>query len=287
MRDAAQRDFHPVATGITLTGDAVSSARQVSTVNVMGRLPGSDPVLKDEVVLLTSHYDHHGIGQPVNGDSIMNGALDNASGVAALIGVADAFVRSGVRARRSLVFIGVAAEEKGLLGSAALAARPTVPPALIAAVLNVDVTNLYGRTRDISALGADQSSMGAALERAARAEGLRVTEDRDALIRGSFFRSDHFPFARAGVPAMSIEGGSDFVGRAPGWIDSVRADYNANRYHQPDDEILSWYTMDGALQQARVMMRMTLSVGNATAQPTWNATSEFRAAGERRANGQR
>ncbi len=285
MRAAARRDFRPVATGLTLHGDVASDVRLMTTANVLGRLPGSDPALRDEIVILCGHYDHHGIGEPVNGDSIMNGALDNASGVATVLAIADAFVRSGVRPRRSVVFIAFAAEEKGLLGSQAFAVRPTVPLANVAAVINLDVTNLYGVTRDIAALGTDQSSLGPVFERAARAEGLRVTTDEQALLQGSFFRSDHFPLAKMGVPGLSFESGDDFVGRPAGWAREVREEYTRNRYHQVDDELLDWYTVDGALQQARVAIRVALAVANAPHQPGWNAASEFRAAGEARRQG--
>jgi len=233
-------------------------------------------------VLLTAHYDHLGIGQPVNGDSIMNGAMDNASGTATLLAIADAFTKSGVRARRSLMFVAFTGEEKGLLGSGAFAARPPVPLARIAAILNIDVANLYSRTRDISVLGGEHSSLGAVFARAARAENLRVTPDEMALVRGAYFRSDHFPLARAGVPGLSWEIGDDAVGHPAGWVREQKEIYNRERYHQPGDELLPWYTVDGALQQARVMIRVALEVGNTTAQPTWNASSEFHAAGEAR-----
>jgi Zn-dependent M28 family amino/carboxypeptidase len=282
LREAARRDFRPVATGLEASVSVRSALRRTRTDNVVGRLPGADPVLRDEVVLITAHYDHLGIGRPVNGDSIMNGALDNASGVAGILAVADALVRAGVRPRRSLVFVGFAAEEKGLLGSQAFAERPTVPPGLMAALLNWDGANLFGRTRDIAALGTDQSTLGRAFEQAARAEGLRVTVDSTALLQGSFFRSDHFPLAKIGVPALSWQSGNDFVGRPAGWGREQEAAYTRERYHQPGDEILSWYTADGALQQARVLVRVALAVGNAREQPSWYPTSEFRAAGERR-----
>jgi Zn-dependent M28 family amino/carboxypeptidase len=285
MAQAARRDFRPVATGIEVRIGVRSTLRRTNTVNVVGRLPGSDPVLRDEAVLITAHYDHLGIGAPVNGDSIMNGAVDNASGVSAILAVADAFVRTGVRARRSLVFIAFTGEEKGLLGSAAYATRPTIQPAMLAAILNLDPANLWGATRDIAALGTDQSSLGRAFERAARAERLRVVTDSTALLHGSFFRSDHFPLARSGVPGLSFESGHDFVGHPAGWGEQQQEAFTRDRYHQPGDELLPWYTPDGALQQARVLARTALIVGNATGQPTWNATSEFRAAGERRAGG--
>jgi len=282
MRDASRRDFHPVATGITLHGQVVSAVRFSSAANVVGRLEGSDPALRDQSVLLTAHYDHLGIGQPVNGDSIMNGALDNASGVAAMLGVADAFTRTGVRPRRSLVFVAFTGEEKGLLGSAAFAARPPRPIDRYAAILNMDVMNLYSRTRDISALGLDQSSLGAVFARAARAEGMRVTTDSSSLLQGSFFRSDHFPLARAGVPGLSLEMGDDAIGHPAGWMEEQKEAYNRDRYHQPGDEILPWYSMDGVLQQARVVIRTAMAVADAPAFPTWNRTSEFHAAGEAR-----
>ena len=285
MSAAARRDFRPVATGINVAAQVRSTVRFSEAANVVGRWAGSDPVLKDEVVLLGGHYDHLGIGAPVGGDSIMNGAMDNASGTAGIIALADAFVRSGVRARRSLLFAAFTGEEKGLLGSAALAARPPVPLARIAAILNYDVANLYAPTRDVAALGGDQSSLGAVFAQAARAEGLRVTTDQQALIQGSFFRSDHFPFARAGVPGLSFEIGDDAIGHPQGWMAEQKAIYNRDRYHQPADEILPWYSADGELQQLRVLARTALMVGDAPAQPVWNAGSEFRGAGEARRSG--
>ena len=282
MTAAARRDFRPVNTGLTLSVSVNSTVRRTPTANVVARLPGTDRALRDEVVVIGAHWDHHGIGRPVNGDSILNGALDNASGVAAMLAIADAFVRTGVRPRRSLLFVSFTAEEKGLLGSQAFAEQPPVPIRNVAAILNVDGMNLYGATRDIGTLGGDQSSLGRDFERAARAEGLRVTASRDALLSGGFFRSDHFPLAKVGVPGLSFQTGDDYVGRPPEWGRQQRDEYNRLRYHQPDDELLPWYTVDGALQQARVVARVALLVGDATEQPTWNPASEFRAAGARR-----
>jgi len=233
-------------------------------------------------VIIGAHYDHLGISLPVNGDSIYNGALDNASGTAAMLAAAEAFVRTGVRASRSLVFMAFAAEESGLLGSTAYAARPTMPLKDIAAVLNMDVMNLYGRTRDIAALGVEQSSIGKLFSTAARQEGLRVTTNQEALIKGSFFRSDHFPFARAGVPALSLESGLDFVGKPEGWGKQKQQEYTDQRYHQPGDELLPWYSYDGAVQQLRVIVRTAIAVAESPAQPVWATGSEFRAAGEAR-----
>jgi Zn-dependent M28 family amino/carboxypeptidase len=187
-----------------------------------------------------------------------------------------------VHTARSLVFVGFAAEESGLLGSQALATTPPFPLRDMAAILNLDVLNLYGRTRDFSALGLDQSSLGAAIGRAAAAEGLKVTQNEEALIRGAYFRSDHFSLARVGVPGTSLESGSDFIGKPAGWGKEQQDLYVAKRYHQPSDEIQPWFSYDGAVQQLRVIVRTAVIVGDATSQPKWNASSEFRQAGEAR-----
>ena len=173
----------------------------------------------------------------------------------------------------------------GLIGSQAFADHPPVALRDIAAILNLDVVNLYGRTRDVAALGLDQSTLGDLFTRAARAEGLRVTENQEALLQGSYFRSDHFPLARAGIPGTSIQHGSDFVSRPAGWGKEQEDKYIAERYHQPADEVLPWFTYDGALQQLRVTVRTAVLVGDAPDQPTWAATSEFRQAGEARRPG--
>jgi len=282
MAAATRRDFRPVATGITVHGTVTSSVRRTTTANVVARLPGSDPALRDQVVVIGAHWDHHGISRPVNGDSILNGALDNASGVAVMLSLADAFTRAGVAPRRSILFVSFTAEEKGLLGSQAFAEHPPVPLRNVAAILNVDGANLWGATRDIGALGTDQSALGDVFAQAARAEHLAVTTSVDALKSGSFFRSDHFPLARVGVPGLSFQTGDDFVGKPREWGEQQRVEYNRLRYHQPGDEILPWYTVDGALQQARVIARVAWLVGDAPQQPRWNPASEFRAAGDRR-----
>jgi Zn-dependent M28 family amino/carboxypeptidase len=283
-RAAARRGFAAVPLGVEVEGGVRSVIRRSETSNVLGRLPGRGALAR-EAVLIGGHYDHFGIGAAVNGDSIYNGAEDNASGTAAVLTVAEAFVRSGVRTGRSLVFAGFAAEESGLIGSQALADNPVIPLKDIAAILNLDVVNLYGRTRDISALGLEQSSLGDMFTRAARAEGLRVSENEEALLQGSYFRSDHFSLARVGIPGTSIEMGSDFVGRPPGWGKEQKEKYTEERYHQPSDQIQPWFTYDGALQQLRVTVRTAIMVADAPRQPTWAASSEFRQAGEARVRG--
>ncbi|MGH7629222.1 MAG: M28 family peptidase [Gemmatimonadales bacterium] len=279
--DAATKGFRAVPLGARLGATVRSSIARSDTYNVLGLRPGRGPRAK-EAVMLGAHYDHLGYGPAVDGDSLYNGAEDNASGTAALLAAAEAFGRSGVTTGRSILFMGFAAEESGLLGSTAYAARPSMPLADLAAVLNMDVMNLHGRTRDIAALGVDQSSLGRVFTAAARAEGLRVSVNEDALIRGSFFRSDHFPLVRVGVPALSLESGLDFVGKPEGWGAEQANEYTEKRYHQPDDELLPWFTYDGALQQLRVMLRTAVAVADSPRQPVWAAESEFREVGEKR-----
>ena len=278
---AARPGFKAVPLGVAVTGSVKSAIRRTETANVIGRLPGHGPHAR-EAVLIGGHYDHFGIGAPVNGDSIYNGAEDNASGTAAVMTAAEAFVRSGVRPDRSLIFIAFAAEESGLIGSQALADHPPVPLRDVATILNLDVMNLYGRTTDVSALGLDQSSLGKVFTAAAAAEGLKVSTNEEALLTGSYFRSDHFSLARVGVPGTSIENGSSYVGRPEGWGREQKEKYTAERYHQPSDQMQSWFTYGGVVQQLRVTVRTALAVADAPAQPVWSRTSEFREAGERR-----
>jgi Zn-dependent M28 family amino/carboxypeptidase len=285
-RAAARPGFKPVPLGVKMEGSVQSAIRRTETANVLGRLPGSGPHAR-EAVLIGGHYDHFGIGAPVNGDSIYNGAEDNASGTAAVLAAAEAFVRSGVRPGRSIIFAGFAAEESGLIGSQALADHPPVPLRDLAAILNLDEMNLHGRTSDVSALGLDQSSLGQVFTAAARAEGLTITTNREALLQGSYFRSDHFPLARAGVPGTSLQNGSNYVGRPAGWGKEQADEFTAKRYHQPSDQVQPWFDYAGAMQQLRVTLRTAVAVADAPSQPVWNRNSEFREAGEKRRSGDR
>jgi Zn-dependent M28 family amino/carboxypeptidase len=243
-------------------------------MNVVAKLPGADPALGREAVLFTAHWDHKGIGPVVRGDSIYNGAEDNASGVAAMLAAAQALTAVRPPLKRTLVFIATTAEESGLLGSESYTSHPVIPLTQTAAVINLDVANVRGRTRDIAALGVERSTLGALVRRAAAAEGLVATGDPDPS-RGSFFRSDHFPLARAGVPGVSIEPGIDFVGRPGGWGREQSERYNAERYHQPSDQYAADFTYDGMVQEVRVAMRLAIAVANAPSLPTWLPGAEF------------
>src|SRR6059036_738123 len=273
-RAAARRDFHPVSTGLTAAVRIHSALRRVESENVAARLPGGgrDPRLASQAVLLTAHWDHKGIGPAIGGDSIYNGAEDNASGVAALLGAAKALTELP-RPARSILFVATTAEESGLLGSEAYVQHPLVPLAQTAAVLNLDVTNVRGATRDIGARGGDRSTLGPIFEAAARAESLKVESQPD--VRGSFFRSDHFPFARSGVPALSIKPGVDFVGRPAGWGVQQENIYNQDRYHQPSDEYQPTFRYAGLAQEVRVTVRAARAIGNDPAMPRWLPSSEF------------
>jgi len=238
----------------------------------VARWPGTDARVGQEAVLIAAHWDHKGIGPAVRGDSVYNGAEDNASGVAAILGAAQALTHLP-RPARSIVLIATTAEESGLLGSQGYVQRPLIPLARTAAVLNLDVTNVRGATRDIGGLGMDRSTLGPVFEAAAHAESLTVQSQPD--VRGSFFRSDHFPFARAGVPALSIKPGIDFVGRPKGWGEEQENIYNQQRYHQPSDEYRSSFRYDGLAQEVRVTVRTALAVANNPQLPRWLPSSEF------------
>jgi Zn-dependent M28 family amino/carboxypeptidase len=249
-----------------------SALRRVESENVAARLPGRDRRLAAQAVLITAHWDHKGIGPVIRGDSIYNGAEDNASGVAAMLGVAKALTQLP-RPARSIVFVSTTAEESGLLGSEAYVQQPLIPLAHTAAVLNLDLTNVRGATRTIGALGRDRSTLGPVITAAAQAEGLAVEAKPD--IRGAFYRSDHFPFARAGVPALSIFPGDDFVGRPAGWGEEQENIYNQQRYHQPSDEYRPTFRYDGMAQQVRVTVRAARAIANNPSPPRWLPSSEF------------
>src|SRR5438132_142635 len=270
---AARRDFRPVSTGIHAAVEITSALRHVESDNVVAKLPGHDLRLGREAVLFTAHWDHKGIGPATNGDSIYNGAEDNASGVAAMLAAAQALVEVTPHPRRTVLFIATTAEESGLLGSEAYVQAPLVPLDRTAAVLNIDVANVRGATRDIDALGIERSTLGDAFRAAARAESLAGRHLPD--VRGSFYRSDHFPSARAGVPALSFKSGLDFVDRPEGWGKEQEDEYNGHRYHQPSDEYAPGFRYDGTAQQVRVALRVALAVANAPQPPRWLPSSEF------------
>jgi Zn-dependent M28 family amino/carboxypeptidase len=272
---ATRRDFRPVATGITMDIAFPNSVQNMRSENVIGLIRGADPDLRSEYVAFSAHWDHFGIGPAVRGDSIYNGALDNASGVADLLAVARAAAQAPAT-NRSLLFVFVTAEESGLIGSAYFADNPTVPAERIIANLNVDGGNLLGRTLDLRVLGDNKSSLGPALARFIRPRGMTLTPDEHPE-RGYFYRSDHFSFAKAGIPAVSIGAGTNFVGRPREWGRQQQEDYTANRYHQPSDEYRPDFDLRGAVQLSEIVLGFGRWVANERTAPTWNPDAEFRA----------
>ena len=277
MERAASRDFEPVATGITVRAAVESRVRRVGTRNVVGLLRGDER--PDEVITVTSHYDHLGVGEPVEGDSIYNGAYDNASGTGVLIELAAALASRDDSPARSILFVATAAEEQGLLGAEWYVQNPLFPLERTVAEINVDGGNLWGETDDMTAMGADRNDLGEVVERRAGEMGITLVPDAEPE-KGFFFRSDHFPFARAGVPALYLEHGREYRGRPAGWGDSILADYQAGKYHAPADEWSDDFTFEGSVQQATLAGLVILDLADSAAWPGWNADSEFRAARE-------
>jgi len=275
-RRAESRDFRPVATGIIIDASMTNRLQHMAANNVVGVVRGIDPTARDEYIAYSAHWDHFGIGPVVNGDSIYNGAADNASGVAAILAIAHA-AAEGVKPRRSQLFVFVTAEESGLLGSEYFGAHPTVPASKIVADLNIDNPALIGRFRDLEVLGDTKSSLGPQLAALVKPEGIRIVPDEHPE-QGHFYRSDHFSFAKVGIPAVDVKGGYDYVGHPFGWGKAQRDDYTAHRYHQPSDEYRPGLDLTGVAQLADIVYRFGLSLGNARTVPTWNADAEFRAA---------
>lgn len=275
-KQAATRDFHPVNTGITLDVAFRSAVQHLESQNVVGVIPGRDKSLGKQYVALSAHWDHFGIGPKVNGDSIYNGAVDNASGVSTLLAVARAAAQAP-RMRRSLVFVFVTAEEAGLLGSSWFAQHPTMPDSDIVADLNLDVVTVLGRVRDLNVLGSDKSTLGPMLAHLIAPNGMRIDPDAHPEA-GHFYRSDHFSFAKAGVPAVSIGAGTDYVGRPKGWGVQQEDDYTAHRYHQPADNYSPDFDLSGAAQIGDIVLKFATALANSPVLPAWNPNAEFRSA---------
>jgi Zn-dependent M28 family amino/carboxypeptidase len=274
---AATRDFKPVALGVKGKLSLTSEMKQVAAPNVIGLLEGSDPKLKSEYVIYSAHWDHLGVGAPdKNGDSIYNGALDNASGVACVLAIADVLAKLPVaqRPRRSILFLFPTAEEQGLLGAEWYSKHPAVPLANTAANVNLDSMNVLGVTKDFTPLGAERSSLKAVVEAVAREKGLRVSPDARPE-QGSFYRSDHFPFAKVGVPSISLKEGNDYVGHTKEWGEEQFRAYNTAHYHQPSDELRDSWDFRAMIQEADIALAIGMKIANAPQLPKFNEGDEF------------
>lgn len=276
MKKAAlTREFVPVPLATTASVAFTNALRTIDSRNVAAKLEGSDPLLKDEYVLYTAHWDHYGIGPEINGDKIYNGALDNATGVGGVLELARALKKTNPPPKRSFLFLFVTAEEQGLLGSTYYALHPIHPLAKTAGVINIDSLNVYGRTKDLVIVGLGLSDLDNVMQ-AAAAEQNRVLKPDPTPEKGSFFRSDHFPFAKQGVPAINPGGGSEFLGRPADWGLKIREEYTRNNYHKPSDEIRPDWDLSGAVKDLALYLAVGYRIANAAALPEWKPGSEFK-----------
>jgi len=280
---AKRKDFKPVPLKATLDVNGQAKTEVITSHNVVGVLPGKSR--PDETIIYTAHWDHLGIGQPdANGDRIYNGALDNATGISHIIEQARAFAKEP-RTDRSIVFLAVTAEEKGLLGSEYYARNPLYPLGKTVAVLNTDSMGVFGPARDFSIAGTAKLELLDLLVAEGQREGRTFTPDRHPE-SGGFYRSDHFSFAKVGVPAISYKSGSDLVDGGLVRGEAISKEYTANRYHQPDDEWSPDWRFDGIAADATLLHAVGRDLANGNAWPNWSQDSEFRAtrdstAGER------
>jgi Zn-dependent M28 family amino/carboxypeptidase len=274
---AAKRDFQPVKLGLKGKLSLKSEVKRVADRNVVGIVDGSDPQLRNEYVVYSAHWDHLGIGAPnKNGDTIYNGALDNATGVAVVLAIAEhlAQLPPAQRPKRSSLFLFPTAEEQGLLGAEWYAKHPVVPLDKTAANVNLDSMNVLGPTNDFIPLGAERSTLKAVVESVAKDMNLRVSPDARPE-QGSFYRSDHFPFAKAGVPSISLKEGNDYVGRSKEWAEEQFRAYNSAHYHQPSDEMRDSWDFRGMIQEAEIALAIGRRIADLPARPQFNPGDEF------------
>jgi Zn-dependent M28 family amino/carboxypeptidase len=281
VASARRSDFRPVPLGLTTSLQLTNTIRLTQTANVLGVLRGRDPGLADEALILSAHFDHLGVGEPdQTGDRIYNGAADNASGMAVVLGIARAITALPEPPRRSVLILFPAAEEQGLLGSAAYAAAPTVPAGRLAANLNFDIANFFGRTRDITLVGLGKSSLDEQARLVAQHQGRVVMPDQYP-DRGYYYRSDHYNLAKIGVPGLSMKAGTEVIGRPAGWGREQHDAYDAIRYHQRSDEFDESWNFEGMIEDARFGFMMALAIANDDRLPSWTPGDEFEAARKR------
>ena len=275
---AKSRSFKPVPLALKTSLQFTNKVSRVKTGNVAGLLPGSDPKLKDEVVVYTAHHDHFGIGEPdKTGDKIYNGAEDNAAGCAQVLAIARAFAALPERPRRSVLILFVAAEEQGLLGSKYYSLHPTFAPGKIAANINYDGGNYRGRTKDLTLIGHGKSSLDGVAQALLARQGRVLVPDQFP-DRGFFYRSDQFNFAKIGVPALYFDNGTDYIGKPAGWGKQQAEEWVEHIYHQPSDEIDDSWVFDGMIEDATLGFLSGWVVAQADEMPKWNPGDEFEAA---------
>lgn len=273
---AATREFKPVPLGVRASITIKNKLRTIDSINVVAKLEGRDPVLKNEYIVYTAHWDHLGIGPAVNGDTIYNGAKDNAVGTAGLLEIARAFTKLPAPPRRSILFLSVTAEEQGLLGSQYYAVTPIYPLAKTAANINIDGLNVNGRTKDLTLVGYGASDLDDYTKDAAGEQGRLIRPDPEPE-KGFYYRSDHFNFAKQGVPALHPDEGIDYVGKPADYGETVRHDYTEHRYHQPSDVVSPDWDLSGAQEDLKVFLAVGYRVAEADTLPGWKPGNEFKA----------
>ena len=277
---AATRDFKPVPLGMTASVSFAQKMRTIDSQNVVGKLTGSDATLKNEYVVYSAHWDHLGIGdaKPSNPtDKIYNGAQDNASGVAGIIAIAREISKMKVRPKRSVLFLALTAEEQGLLGSQYYGTNPLYPLDKTLADINVDdLKDMFGKTKDLIIVGLGASDLDDYIRDAAAEQGRVLVPDAEPE-KGYYYRSDHFNFAKVGVPALDPEGGIDIIGKPAGYGKQKRDYYTANDYHSPSDEVKPDWDLSGYAENLRLLLAVGYRVANADKYPEWKPGNEFKA----------
>jgi Zn-dependent M28 family amino/carboxypeptidase len=276
IQAAARRDFKPVPLGIHEKLTIHNSLQNIDSHNVIAKVTGSDPGLKNTYVIYTAHWDHFGIGPEVNGDKIYHGAVDNASGSAALLEIARAYKQLSRPPSRTILFLSVTGEEQGLLGSQYYAEHPFYPLVRTATNINMDGMNVHGLTRDIVQIGRGVSTLDEIIEAVAKEQGRVVKTDPEPE-KGYYYRSDHFEFAKKGVPAFDPNEGVDFIGKPDGWGLEARHKYTAENYHKPSDTIKPDWELSGAVQDCQLFFLVGYRIANDPQMPEWKPGAEFKA----------
>jgi len=278
LASAAARDgFKPVDLGLTVSAHLDNSTRTVASYNVVGAIEGADPAVADEYIIYMAHWDHFGVGEPVDGDAIYNGALDNATGTAGMLEVAEAWAATEPPPRRSALFVATTAEEWGFFGTVTYIENPITPLEKTLAVINIDGLNVWGPTEDMMIIGMGKSTLDDDLTEVLMEQGRTPIPDPEPE-KGYYFRADHFPFALAGIPALYAPCGMSYVNEPEGFYEQVWGEYEANHYHQPSDEFDPSWDFSGAAQDMEALLQVGLRVSAADTWPEWRPDSEFKAA---------
>ena len=277
---ALRRDFKPVPLAARASFAVKKTFREVKSRNVVAKVTGSDPARRDEYVVYTAHWDHLGRDTSREGDQVYNGAIDNGTGSAMVLEIAQAFASMKPRPARSMVFLWVTAEEQGLLGSKYYASAPLYPLNKTLANINIDAMYPWGPTRDMIVIGSGNTTLEDALAEEAAADGRKLTPDMEPE-KGRFYRSDHFELGKVGVPALYPKTGNEFVGKPADYGTKMRAMYDATDYHKPSDEVKRDWDMSGMAADAQLLLRVGGRVANAATWPEWKEGTEFKALREK------